>query len=244
MQTLEIINGDDRPFTLRRLREAASRAKGASKAHLRAVLRSLNPTAARSRATKGVSSMAKKTKKAARHHKRRRTNPTTSALEIRPVQRSTSGVRSRVASAGRRAAANFKSAGVMDLLKEGLGVGIGMLGTSLVEKQVVERFLPASIPAMAKPLIASALVAGGVIVTGQAKGVLRGVAVGAIGEGIRGLGRSFAPTLFAGTDGDTSAMGQWDPQTGQWISADGQVAGVIYDPSAPIPDGYGRPAGF
>lgn len=190
--------------------------------------------------------MAKHHKKAA-PKKRRRTN-TTYEGSLRQVATSParrSGVKARVASASRRAVSNLKGVDLMGLLKEGAGVGLGMLASSFVEKQA-DKFLPSFVPAAAKPVVASAIVAGAAIAFGGSQGFTRGIAVGAIGEAIRGVGRTFAPSLFAGT-GDTdpgTASGYWDPQTGQWVGT-GQMGGVTYDPSLPLPVDYSvRPAGF
>lgn len=243
MPMLEILNGDDRPFTLRRLKEAASKAKGASKAHLRAVARSLNPNAARSRASQGASSMSKKTHKAARHHKRRKSNPSTaSALEIRPVGRG-AGAKAKVRAASRRAVSNLKGADLMGILVEGAGVGGGLLLAKGARK-LGDKFLPASLPALLKSGLASAVVAGGAIAISGGKGFFREVAKGAIASLVLNAGETLAPQFFAGTDGG-DAMGYWDPATGQWISTDGQVAGVAYDPAMGLPMGYSvRPDGM
>jgi hypothetical protein len=238
-EPIEILNGDDRPHALKTLKRAVKGARGASRKHLASVLRSLNPDAARSRAFKGDASMAKRTKKAAAHHRRRITrkgNPT-SARQL------ATKAKERVRVVTRRAASNFKSLDLMGLLKEGAGIGVGMLASSFVEKQA-EKFLPASLPASVKSALASAVVAGGAIAFGGANGFPRSIAAGAIGEAIRSIGRSYAPTMFAGTDGTDASAGYWDPTTGQWIPAGTALAGVAYDPAYPIPVMSERPDGM
>jgi hypothetical protein len=247
MTQLAIVNGDDRTSTLRRLKTVAGKAKGAGREHLLSVLRSLNPTAARSRATKGASSMKKKhTKKAAQHHKRRSNNPTYEG-SLRQVGAPSSsrgtGFKSKVRSATSRAAANLKGADVMGILVGGAGVGVGLLGAA-AGKKLADKFLPASVHSLIKAGLSSVAVAGAAVALGGGKGFLRDVAKGAIASLVFTAGQTFAPSVFAGTD-DGNSTGYWDSATGQWISADGQVAGVAYDPTLPLPMNLSvRPAGL
>ena len=238
-EQIEILNGDDRPHALKTLKRAIKGARGTSRTHLASVLRSLNPDAARSRAFKGGASMAKRAKKAAHHRRRRITrkgNPTS-------IRRVATKAKERVRVVTRRAASNFKSLDLMGLLKEGAGIGVGMLASSFVEKQA-EKFLPASLPASVKSVLASAVVAGGAIAFGGTSGFPRAIAAGAIGEAIRSMGRSYAPTMFAGTDSTDTAAGYWDAQTGQWIPAGTGLAGIAYDPAYPVPVTSERPDGM
>ena len=127
---VEILNGDDRPHALRTLKRAVKGARGADKTHLASVLRSLNPDAARSRAFKGGASMAKRTKKAAHHRRRRITrkgNPTS-------IRRVATKAKERVRVVTRRAASNFKGLDLMGLLKEGAGIGVGMIPDYMMEE--------------------------------------------------------------------------------------------------------------
>ncbi|HZU53208.1 MAG TPA: hypothetical protein VFF77_04905, partial [Holophagaceae bacterium] len=78
---------------------------------------------------------------------------------------------------------------------------------------------------------------------GGGRGFFREVAKGAIASLVLNAGETFAPQVFAGTDGG-DAMGYWDPATQQWVSADGQVAGVTYDPAFSLPTYSVRPDGM
>lgn len=236
---IEILNGDDRALALRRLKTAAKNAKSAAtRKHLLSVLRSLNPNAARSRASTGASSMAKSTKKAAHHkgpkkHTVHKSNPTTGATY--QLQQVGSKVKSKVAAAGRRAVSNFKGFDLVGILTEGAGVGLGLVGTSIVSKQA-DKMLPASFPAVVKSALATAVVGGLAVAVGGTRGFTRYVAVGAIGEFIQNTARTYLPSgLMAGTDA-ADAAGYWDPNTGQWVQY-GQpgIAGIIYDPAYGVP---------
>lgn len=242
-EPIEILNGDDRPYALRTLKKAIKGASGAERKHLLSVLQSLNPNAARSRASKGASSMAKSTKKAAHHmgHKKHpvsKHNPTT-------VHAVAAKVKQRVGAASRRAVSNFKGLDLMGIAKEGLGVGLGLVGTNILTKQA-DKFLPASFPAIVKSALAAGVVGGAAVAFGGSRGFTRYVAVGAIGELIQSAARIYLPGgLMSGTDTTDTSTGYWDPQTGQWIPYGGQsLAGVIYDPGYPIPVSDDRPAGI
>ena len=208
---VEILNGDDRPHALRTLKRAVKGARGADKTHLASVLRSLNPDAARSRAFKGASSMAKSTKKAA-HHKAakkqhpRKNNPTSGGATYQLRQVGTK-VKTKVAAAGRRAVSNFKGMDITGILTEGAGVGLGLVGTSIVSKQA-DKFLPASFPAVVKSALATAVVGGLAVAMGGTRGFTRYVAVGAIGEFSQSTARTYLPAgLMAGTDATDTAAG-------------------------------------
>ncbi|HEX9082951.1 MAG TPA: hypothetical protein VF768_11775, partial [Holophagaceae bacterium] len=242
-EPIEILNGDDRPHALKTLKRAIKGASGADRKHLLSVLRSLNPDAARSRAFKGASSMAKSTKKAAgqktgHHHKhtQRRGNPT--------LKEAAGKAKEKVRVITRRAASNFKSADVMGILTEGAGVGVGLVLTNIAAKQA-EKFLPASLPGVVKSILAAGVVGGGAVAFGGTRGFTRYIAVGAIAEAIHSAARNYLPSgLMAGTDAASlpSPAGYWDASTGQWVPTDGQgMAGVIWDPSLPMPDFTERP---
>jgi hypothetical protein len=243
-EQIEILNGDDRAHALRTLKKAIRGASGASRTHLLSVLRSLNPNAARSRAFKGASSMAKSTKKAAprkghKKHTVHKHNPTTGGTyQLREVG---SKVKSKVAAAGRRAASNFKGLDIPGILTEGAGVGLGLVGTNIIAKQA-DKFLPASFPAVVKAALASAVVGGLAVAMGGSRGFTRYVAVGAIGEFIQSTARTYLPAgLMAGTDATDTAAGYWDDTTGQWVPYGQQMAGIIYDPAYGIPSTDDRP---
>lgn len=242
---IEILNGDDRAHALRTLKRAIKGASGASRAHLASVLRSLNPDAARSRAFKGASSMAKSTKKAAHHkaakkHHPRKNNPTTggATYQLRQVGAT---AKAKVSAAGRRAVSNFKGMDIAGILTEGAGVGLGLVGTNIIAKQA-DKFLPASFPALVKSALATAVVGGLAVAMGGTRGFTRYVAVGAIGEFIQSTARTYLPAgLMAGTDATDTAAGYWDPTTGQWVPYGQQMAGIIYDPAYGIPATDDRP---
>ena len=242
---VEILNGDDRALALRRLSAAAGKAPSAAeRKHLLSVLRSLNPDAARSRAFKGASSMAKSTKKAA-HHKAakkhpRKNNPTTGGATYQLHQVGTKA-KAKVSAAGRRAVSNFKGMDLTGILTEGAGVGLGLVGTNIIAKQA-DKFLPASFPALVKSALATAVVGGLAVAMGGTRGFTRYVAVGAIGEFIQSTARTYLPAgLMAGTDATDTAAGYWDANTGQWIPYGQQMAGIIYDPAYGIPTTDDRP---
>lgn len=245
-EQIEILNGDDRAHALRTLNKAIRGASGASRKHLLSVLRSLNPDAARSRAFKGASSMAKSTKKAA-HHKAAKKhptkhNPTTTAggatYQLRQVG---TKAKAKVSAAGRRAVSNFKGLDLTGILTEGAGVGLGLVGTNIIAKQA-DKFLPASFPALVKSALATAVVGGLAVAMGGSRGFTRYVAVGAIGEFIQSTARTYLPAgLMAGTDATDTAAGYWDPNTGQWIPYGQQMAGIIYDPAYGVPSTEDRP---
>lgn len=248
-EKIEILNGDDRLHALKTLRRAIKGASGASRTHLASVLRSLNPDAARSRAFKGASSMTKSTKKAAHHgaarkHHPRRNNPTTGGATYQ-LRRIGAEAKAKVSAAGRKAVSNFKSLDLTGILTEGAGVGLGLVGASIVAKQA-DRFLPASLPAVVKSALATAVVGGLAVAMGGSRGFTRYVAVGAIGEFIQSAARTYLPAgLMAGTDATDSATdtaaGYWDTTTGQWIPYGQQMAGIIYDPAYGIPTTDDRP---
>lgn len=240
-QRIEILNGDDRPHALKTLKRAISGAKGAARTHLAAVLRSLNPHAARSRAFSKGASMSKPKKAAPRkghHHKTRKHNPTEGTYSLRSVG---TKAKAKVSHAARRAVGHFKGLDVMGIIKDGVGIGLGLIGTDLVAKQVIERFAPASLPAIAKSFAASAVVAGGSIALGGGKGFAREVAKGAIAGFLHSAAKTFLPAgLMAGTDDVVS--GRWD-ENGQWIP-DASIAGLVYDPGYAIPASSERPDGM
>lgn len=241
-QRIEILNGDDRTHALKTLKAAIKGAKGAARTHLAAVLRSLNPDAARSRAFKGASSMTKKhTKKAAPHKAAKKHpnkhNPTEGTYTLRSVGTT---AKAKVASAAKKAAGHFKGLDLMGILKDGAGVGLGLVGTKLARKQIVDRFLPDSIPGIAKSAISSAVVAGGAIALGGGRGFYREVAVGSIAGFIVSAAEQVLPSgLMAGTE-DQAYAGRWD-ENGMWIE-DPAMAGIVYDPAYAIPEGSDRPA--
>ncbi|HJV39999.1 MAG TPA: hypothetical protein VJ549_00510 [Geothrix sp.] len=242
-QRIDILNGDDRPHALKTLKRAIKSAKGAARTHLAAVLRSLNPDAARSRAFKGASSMAKSTKKAAHHktaakHHPKKHNPTAGTTYT--LHSVGTKAKAKVASAARRAAGNFRGLDVLGILKDGAGIGLGIVGTDIVAKQVVERFLPSGLPTVAKSLVATVGVGGLAIAIGGGKGFTREVAKGSVASFLVSLAKQYLPAgIMAGTD-EQVLTGRWDAN-GQWIP-DGGMSGVVYDPAYSIPDALDRPA--
>lgn len=242
-EPIEILNGDDRAHALKTLKGAVKGASGAARTHLASVLRSLNPNTARSRAFKGASSMAKSTKKAAHHkghkkHTPRKGNPTFSQAAGKAKE--------KVRYVTRRAASNFKSAGIMGILTEGAGVGLGLVGTNFVSKQV-GKFMPAGTSGLITSAVATALVGGAAVAFGGGKGFMRSIAVGAVAELAYSAARNYLPAgTLAGVDGtDSGAAGYWDPNTGQWIPTTVQgLAGIAYDPAYPVPVTSDRPDGM
>lgn len=185
--------------------------------------------------------MAKSTKKAAHHktakHHPRKHNPAPAGTyTLREVG---TKAKAKVGSAARRAVGNFKGLDIMGILKDGFGVGLGLVGSDVLAKQA-EKYLPAAIPSIVKSGLASVVVAGGAIAIGGGRGFGRDVAVGSIAGLIQSLARQFMPAgLMAGTD-EVPYTGRWD-ENGQWIE-DPNMAGIIYDPAYAIPDTSERPA--
>lgn len=188
----------------------------------------------------------KKTKKAAHHktaakHHPRKHNPAApGTYTLREVG---TKAKAKVSSAARRAVGNFKGLDVMGILKDGFGVGLGLVGTDIVAKQVVDRFLPTGLPAIAKSFIATLGVAGGAIAIGGGRGFTREVAVGSIAGLFQSVARQYMPAgLMAGTDGDAIYPGYWD-ENGQWVP-DQALAGITYNPAFLVPDTSERPQGI
>ena len=241
-EPIEILNGDDRPHALKTLKRAIKGASGADRTHLASVLRSLNPDAARSRAFKGDASMSKRTKKAA-HHRRRRISRKGNPTSFRQVA---SKAKERVRVVTRRAASNFKAAGLMGILTEGAGVGLGLVAANFAGKQAA-KFLPAGTSPLLTSFAGAAVVGGAAVAFGGGKGFWRYLAVGAVAELAYSAARNYLPAgTLAGVDGlDTGAAGYWDPSTGQWIPTTVQgLAGIAYDPAYPIPATSDRPDGM
>lgn len=133
---------------------------------------------------------------------------------------------------------------ILAVVKEGGLVALGALGSSFIERQS-ERILPDLNPSV-RTLGATVVLAGGALYFGG-KEYGKNIAVGAIAEGIRSLGRTFMPGVFAGTEDETELVsgveGYWD-ENGQWVVPGGDYAGLTYTLTDPAPALAVRPVGF
>ncbi|WP_257303404.1 hypothetical protein [Geothrix campi] len=241
MKTIQALNGKDDQFTLTALNRAASKATGQARATIQGLIRSLSSTtAARGRSAKELP-MKKHHKRATK--KARKSNPTAApkAYKVnRHGKHHTTKHNPTAAKARPSFSGKLNMAGIIEVAKEGALVAAGSLGSSFAQRQA-ERLLPDFNPTLRTILATGALAGGALYFGGKTFG--KPIAVGAIAEGIRSLGQSFMPELFAGVDGNDVAgvTGYWD-ENGQWVDAG--VSGLTYplgyaEPTLPI-----RPAGL
>ncbi len=259
-RTVTVLNGSRHSKTLKALAKLKRKAKGKDKraiSRLEKGLTKSNP-ATRSRKPSGVSvqkhhhrAARRKThtvhRKATARRKVRR-NPTRSAAVIpfggAPRRRRKAGLFGKV----RRAA---KAMHWTDVVKLGIGITIGNLASSAVDKQV-EKFLPSAnayVRAAAGGVIVGAI---GFFVRKMNKDVGNGIMAGAVAETLRAFGRQLAPGVFSGTEDLSSGesyqddgyyqpelggdIGIWDAQSGTYFQGLQQAPtlstmdGVIWDP--------------
>jgi hypothetical protein len=243
---IQAMNGTDDQITLTALKQAASKATGKARATIQGVLDSLlSQPAARGRSAKGAS-VKKHTKRAAKRTARRKSNPTRAAQAPKAYgyhrKRAT---RHNPTKAAGGFGGKLNTGAILEVMKEGGLVALGALGSSFIERQS-EKMLPDLNPSI-RTIGASAVVAGAALYFGG-KTLGKNIAVGAITEGIRSLGRTFMPSVFAGTEGEDEGVsgvtGYWD-ENGQWIeTSEAQgIEGLAYDPSYPAPNLALRPEG-
>jgi len=241
MKTIQALNGKDDQFTLTALNEAASKATGKARATIQGLIQSLSSTtAARGRSAKELP--MKKHHKRATKKARKHISP--AAPKAYPVKwqhkHHTTKHNPTKAKASGGFGAKLNTAAILEVVKEGALVAAGSLGSSFLQRQA-ERLMPDFNPSL-RTLTATAVLAGGALYLGG-KTYGKPIAVGAIAEGIRSLGQTYLPDLFAGMEGGDVAgvTGYWD-EYGQWVDAG--VAGLTYDPTLPEPQLGIRPAGM
>jgi|GEM_PF-5289673 len=246
MTRLYVLNDSEQKKTVAALNRAAAKATGKARATIEALAKSLdhpNPTTpgtGRAKPRKGKTTMAKHkkaraTKRTGHKHK---SNPTTPKATRRKVYRRRSNP------TGLAALKGFK---IMDVLTEGASIVGGELAQSFGQRQV-EKFMP-SLAGLPSALISGAAIAGAGIYFGKGNKIAKGLAIGAVAGTLRGLAKSFAPSLFAGADDEMGATaapaGYMDPTTGEWVAFAGpdeiagaeymegaeEMAGVLYDES-------------
>jgi len=237
---LHVLNASHQDKTVKALEQAAAKASPTARRTIQALAESLktNPTntPGTGRASaKGKTMAKKKTARRTRRATTRKTNPTPRATRRRYRRNPTAS-----ASGFKRAVAGIDLQGI---LMEGASIVGGELAQSFIQKQVTS-FLP-SLTGTPASLASAAVVAGASLYFGKGKGMLRGVAIGAIAAGVRGIAKGVAPSLFAGADDLAPTMGALpdgytDPTTGEWVPFAGaddviegaeaeDVAGTLYN---------------
>ena len=229
-ETVEVLNGDDRTLTLRRLQEAAKGASPANRELLLAVRRSLNPHNPAARGRSSSEKSMKKHRKATAHHRRkakRKTNPTHHPKAARRYTR-------RSNPTARFGGASYDLKGI---LVESAAVLAGTAAGSFAQRQVT-RFMPTL-----NPTVSGAIAAGAVVLAAHFAGkkspkyrsVAKGAAVGAVVGFAKTILAAQLPSLFAGTDDYGYGV---DPRTGLVMPSnllaapalsDGGIGGAIYE---------------
>lgn len=238
---IQALNGKDDQLTLAALKTAASKATGKARATIQGLIQSLSPQpAARGRSAKKELLVKKHQKKRATK-KAHKHNPT-AAPKAYPVKTWHKKHNPTKASSG--FGGKLNTGAILEVVKEGGLVALGALGSSFIERQS-ERILPDLNPSL-RTLGATVVLAGGALYFGG-KAYGKNIAVGAIAEGIRSLGRTFMPGVFAGTEDEyeqvSGVEGYWD-ENDQWIASGGDLAGLAYTLNDPAPAMAIRPIGF